>query len=204
MMQPFTTLSGVAAPLLRANIDTGTMLASRFMRSRSTDLGAKLFSDWRYHLDGTENADFILNKPPYRQSRIILGGANFGCGSSREAAVWALLRFGIRCVIAPGFGEIFTDNACQNGLLPIELADAEIQALADALTAAAEPVLSVDLESCVITAPDGSKRSFSIAPDRRIALLEGLDETSLILRHEAEIDAFQARDAASRPWLHTR
>ena len=204
MMQPFTTLTGVAAPLLRANIDTGTMIASRFMRSRSTDLGEKLFSDWRYNLDGTENADFILNKVPYRNSKIILGGPNFGCGSSREAAVWGLLRFGVRCVIAPSFGEIFFDNSCENGLLPIVLAESDVQALAESLNAASEPSLTISLENCVITAPGGLHIPFDIASDRRTSLLEGLDETSLILRYESEIDDFRGRDAVTRPWLYSR
>jgi 3-isopropylmalate/(R)-2-methylmalate dehydratase small subunit len=203
-MQSFTILTGVVAPLLRANTDTGTIIPSRFMRSRSTDLGEKMFSDWRYNLDGTENPDFILNRPPFRDSKILLGGLNFGCGSSREAAVYALLRFGITCVIAPSFGEIFTENAYQNGLLPVVLPEEQVHALADAVTAANDPVLTVDLTRCVVVAPGGQEIPFAIAEDRRAALLEGLDETSLILRYEAEIDAFRAADIAARPWLHMR
>lgn len=203
-MQSFTVLTGIAAPLLRANTDTGTIIHSRFMRSQAIDLGEKLFSDWRYNLDGAENKDFILNQPPYRQARILLGGLNFGCGSSREAAVWALLRFGVSCVIAPSFGEIFYDNALQNGLLPIVLPEPLVHALADKLSGLPEPVLTVDLVRCVIVAPDASEIGFAIAADRRAALLEGLDETSLILRYEAEIDQFRAADNAARPWLHAR
>jgi 3-isopropylmalate/(R)-2-methylmalate dehydratase small subunit len=199
-MQAFTTLTGTAAPLLRANIDTGTMIHSRFMRSTSIDLGEKLFSDWRYRLDGMEEPDFILNRQPFREAKLLLGGAAFGCGSSREAAVWALLKFGIRCVIAPSFGEIFYDNACQNGLLPIVLPACEVHALA----APPVPVLTVDLHACTITAADGSTTAFEIAADRRAALLEGLDETSLILRFENQIDDFRTADQARHPWLHAR
>jgi 3-isopropylmalate/(R)-2-methylmalate dehydratase small subunit len=199
-MQAFTTLTGVAAPLLRANVDTGTMIHSRFMRSTSIDLGDKLFSDWRYTLDGAEAPDFILNRQPFREAKILLGGLNFGCGSSREAAVWALLKFGIGCVIAPSFGEIFYDNACQNGLLPIVLPESHVRALA----AAPVPSLTVDLHTCTIITIDGSKTSFEIAADRRAALLEGLDETSLILRFAEEIDGFRAADQARHPWLYAR
>src|SRR5262249_41532193 len=125
----------------------------------------------------------------------------FGCGSSREGAVWALMRFGIRCVIAPGFGEIFFSNACQNGLLPVVLDETQTQQLADAVTAAPEPFVRVDLGRCLVTWPDGEEIPFLLAEDRRTSLLEGLDETSLILRHEAEIDEFQARLRADQPWV---
>lgn len=203
-MDSFTILTGIAAPLLRANIDTGTIIASRFMRSRSTDMGEKLFSDLRYKLDGSEVEDFILNKEPFRHARILLGGLNFGCGSSREAAVKALLRFGIRCVIAPSFGEIFFDNACQNGLLPVQLDEATVHALAAAVTAAPEPILTVDLVARTVTTPDGRATGFQFEDDRRAALLEGLDETSLVLRYELDIDDFQNAAAIARPWLHQR
>ena len=203
-MQSFTVLTGITAPLLRGNIDTGTIIPSRFMRSRSINLGERMFSDWRYNDDNSENSDFVLNREPYRKAKILLGGINFGCGSSREAAVYALLRFGVTCVIAPSFGEIFYDNACQNGLLPVVLPEEQVHALAAVLEQAAEPVLTVDLNRCVIVGPDGRELPFDIAEDRRAALLEGLDETSLILRYEGEIDAFAAADAAARPWLHAR
>ncbi len=203
-MQAFTTLTGAAAPLMRPNIDTGTIIPSRFMRSRSIDLGAKMFSDWRYALDGSENPEFVLNQPRYRNSRILLGGINFGCGSSREAAVYALMKFGVTCIIAPSFGEIFTENAYQNGLLPITLAEPRVEALAEQVEAAPEPVLTVDLTSCRITGPDGLQHEFEVPPDRRAALLEGLDETSLILRYGPDIDAFRTMDWRQRPWLHAR
>jgi 3-isopropylmalate/(R)-2-methylmalate dehydratase small subunit len=200
-MEKFTTLSGIAAPLMRANIDTGAIIAPIYMLSRSIDLGQKLFANWRYDPDGVEKADFVLNQPRYRNSQILIGGPNFGCGSSREGAVWALMRFGIRCVIAPGFGEIFFSNACQNGLLPVKLAEAETRRLADAVAAAPEPRVTVDLVRSIVTSPDGEEISFTLAEDRRTSLLEGLDETSLILRHEDEIDAFQAQLRAEQPWV---
>lgn len=200
-MEKFTTLRGVAAPLMRANIDTGAIIAPVYMLSRSIDLGAKLFANWRFDAQGGEIPDFVLNQPRYRDARILIAGPNFGCGSSREGAVWALMRFGIRCVIAPSFGEIFYSNACQNGLLPVTLADNEVQALADAVSAAPEPQLSVNLVTCRIDPPAGEAIGFTLAPDRRAALLEGLDETTLILRHEGEIDEFQRQARADRPWL---
>lgn len=203
-MESFTILTGVAAPLLRGNIDTGTLIASRYLRSRSIDLGAMLLGDWRYTLDGMPLADFVLNRAPYAQAKILLAGPNFGCGSSREAAVWALLKFGIRSVIAPSFGEIFYDNAFQNGLLPVEQSEHAVHALAAAVEAAPQPILTVDLERCVIVTPDGGELDFTVADDRRLSMLEGLDETSLVLRHEADIDRFAAADAAARPWLHQR
>jgi 3-isopropylmalate/(R)-2-methylmalate dehydratase small subunit len=186
---------------MRTNIDTGAIIAPVFMLSRSIDLGAKLFSNWRYTMDGAEIPDFVLNQPRYRKAQILLAGPNFGCGSSREGAVWALMRFGIRCVIAPSFGEIFYSNACQNGLLPVTLPEATVHQLAEAMTAALEPVLTVDLNRCVVQPPSGAEISFAIAGDRRLSFLEGLDETSLILRHEDEIDAFQQRARAAQPWL---
>jgi 3-isopropylmalate/(R)-2-methylmalate dehydratase small subunit len=200
-LQKFTTLRGIAAPLMRANTDTGAIIAPVYMLSRSIDLGQKLFSNWRYELDGREKADFVLNQPRYRKSEILVAGPNFGCGSSREGAVWALMRFGIRCVIASGFGEIFFSNACQNGLLPVRLTEAECQRIASAIEAAPEPLLTVDLVRCMVALPDGEEIAFTLAEDRRMSLLEGLDETSLILRHENEIDAFQSQLRAAQPWL---
>jgi 3-isopropylmalate/(R)-2-methylmalate dehydratase small subunit len=143
----------------------------------------------------------VLNQPRYRKAQILIAGLNFGCGSSREGAVWALMRFGIRCVIAPSFGEIFYSNACQNGLLPVTLAESQVRALADDVSAAPEPIVTVDLVRSVIEPPFGAAIGFNLAADRRSAFLEGLDETSLILRHEAEIDDFQRRARAEQPWL---
>ncbi len=201
-MDAFTVLTGPAAPLLRKNIDTGTIIALRFLRSKSIDLGASVFADWRYTADGAEIPEFVLNQPRYRRAKILVAGANFGCGSSREAAVWALYRFGIRCVIAPSFGEIFFDNACENGLLPVVLPEAQVERIGAAIEAAATPDLTVDLEQCRVTLPDGAAVGFAVPADRRSALLEGLDETSLILRHAEEIDRFRAGAAVERPWLY--
>lgn len=200
-MEKFTTLEGIAAPLMRANIDTGAIIAPIYMLSRSIDLGQKLFANWRYAADGAEVPDFVLNQPRYRKSQILVAGPNFGCGSSREGAVWALMRFGIRCVIAPGFGEIFFSNACQNGLLPVRLSESETERLAEAVMAAPEPIVTVDLVRCIVVSPGGEEVSFALAEDRRMSLLEGLDETSLILRHENEIDAYQAHLRVERPWV---
>jgi 3-isopropylmalate/(R)-2-methylmalate dehydratase small subunit len=200
-MEQFTTLTGIAAPLMRANIDTGAIIAPVFMLSRSFDLGAKLFSNWRYTLDGAEVPDFVLNQPRYRKAQILLAGPNFGCGSSREGAVWALMRFGIRCVIAPGFGEIFYSNACQNGLLPVTLPDDVVQTLANDVAEALEPLVTVDLRRRTLCGPSGEEIAFVFAEDRRTSFLEGLDETSLILRYESEIDAYQARLREAQPWI---
>lgn len=200
-MEAFTVVTGLAAPMLRKNIDTGVIIATRYLRSKSTDLGASLFADWRYQPDGTEIAEFALNQPRYRKAGILVAGANFGCGSAREAAVWALARFGIRCVIAPSFGEIFFDNACENGLLPVVLPEADVAQIAAMLETANDPSLTVDLQECRVVLPDGRRFAFDVAPDRRASLLEGLDETSLILRYADEIDGFRAEAAAERPWL---
>ena len=200
-MEKFTRLQGVAAPLMRANIDTGAIIAPIYMLSRSIDLGQKLFANWRYEPDGAEKPDFVLNQPRYRKSAILIAGPNFGCGSSREGAVWALMRFGIRCVIAPSFGEIFFSNACQNGLLPVTLDERQTCRLADTVIAAPDPIATVDLVRCTVTSPQGDEVSFKLAEDRRMSLIEGLDETSFILRHEHEIDAYQARLRIEQPWV---
>jgi 3-isopropylmalate/(R)-2-methylmalate dehydratase small subunit len=201
-MEKFTTLTGIAAPMMRANIDTDAISPAAAGRSIATDLGAMLFANWRYDADNQEIPEFILNRPPFRQSRIIVAGANFGCGSSRERAVWALMRFGIGCVIAPSFGEIFYDNAFQNGLLPVRLAAADCAALGAALSQAKEPVMTVDLVRCVVERPDGPAIPFALAPERRMALLEGLDEIAVILRMEASVDEFQRTDHRLRPWIY--
>jgi 3-isopropylmalate/(R)-2-methylmalate dehydratase small subunit len=201
-MQTFTTVKGFAAPLMLPNINTDAMSPMIAGRSLSADIGALLFANWRYGADGKENPDFILNKPPFRESKVLIAGANFGCGSSRERAVWALMRFGIRCVIAPSFADIFYDNAFQNGLLPLVLPAADCASLADAVTRATEPVVSVDLVQCRLEGPDGRTVAFSVPAERRTALLEGLDEIQVILRMEGDIDAFQTEDRLRRPWIY--
>ena len=201
-MQAFTTVSGIVAPLIVPNITTDAMSPMIAGRSASADLGALLFANWRYRSDGSEIAEFVLNKAPFRESKFLLAGQNFGCGSSRERAVWALLRFGIRCVIAPSFADIFYDNAFQNGLLPVVLAPDDFVILADAVCQVKEPVVTVDLERGVVLSPDGREITFAIPAERRTALLEGLDEIQVILRMQFDIDAFQAADRQTRPWIY--
>jgi 3-isopropylmalate/(R)-2-methylmalate dehydratase small subunit len=199
-MQPFTIVRGVAAPMPIDNIDTDAITPSAAGRSAASDLGAMLFNNSRYQPDGSENPDFVLNQLKYRHSEILVAGRNFGCGSSRERAVWALQKFGIRCVIAPSFADIFYSNSFQNGLLPVILPLPEWQALLDSL-AASDAIVTVDLLECRITAPSG-QYGFSVSPERRLALLEGLDEVDLMLRFDSDIEAFERVDRTRRPWLY--
>lgn len=175
-------------------------------RSTSVDLGKMMFNNWRYNLDGSEIPEFILNRPPFRQSQILVAGANFGCGSSRERAVWALLRFGIRCVIAPSFADIFRENAYQNGLLPVVIGADDCAALGTALAHApkdgCEPQITVDLERCVVRLLDGRELSFDVPAERRAALLQGLDEIDVILGMESAIANFQKMDREQHPWIY--
>ncbi len=167
------------------------------------DLGAKLFADWRYAADGNEKA-VVLNQPRYRRSRILVAGKNFGCGSSREMAVWALMRFGIKCVIAPSFSDIFTENSFQNGLLPVVLSESAVESIAKLLEGTRAPELTVDLTQCRVDLPDGQSLVFSISDERRTAMLEGLDELGQLLRYKDRIDAFQSQDRQARPWIYNR
>jgi 3-isopropylmalate/(R)-2-methylmalate dehydratase small subunit len=201
-METFTTVTGIAAPLLMPNINTDAMSPMIAGRSLAADIGKLLFANWRYHPDGSEIADFVLNRAPFRDAKILVAGPNFGCGSSRERAVWALMRFGIRCVIAPSFADIFYDNAFQNGLLPLTLPPAEHAAFTEAVTQVQEPIVTVDLERCLLTGPDGRSLGFTVPAERRTALLEGLEEIAVILRMEGDIDAFQAKDRHERPWIY--
>jgi 3-isopropylmalate/(R)-2-methylmalate dehydratase small subunit len=200
-MEKFTILTGVAAPMRADNITTDAMSPTAAGKSAATDLGAMLFANDRYRSDGSESPDFILNRAPYRDSKFIVAGGNFGCGSSRERAVWALMRFGIRAVLAPSFAEIFRDNAYQNGLLPVALSHADWAALADGLQRAAHPTLTVDLVRRVVQGPDAHAMPFEIPAERREALLNGLDEISFILTMQSDIDAYQARERSARPWV---
>lgn len=201
-MEPFTTVTGIAAPMMMPNINTDAMSPMAAGRSTSADLGAMLFANWRYNLDGTEIPEFVLNRPPFRHSKIIVGGANFGCGSSRERAVWALMRFGIRCVIAPSFADIFRENAFQNGLLPVAIDAGDCTALGAELEHTAQPLVTVDLERCEVREPGGRVLSFAVPAERRMALLQGLDEIDVILRMDADIEAFQRADREQRPWIY--
>ncbi|MBI5912797.1 MAG: 3-isopropylmalate dehydratase small subunit [Betaproteobacteria bacterium] len=206
-MEKFTTLAGIAAPMMVPNIDTDAIIPVEQMKALDADFGRCLFFNQRYRLDGSDNPDFLLNRPPYRKAKILVAGENFGCGSSREHAVWALVSFGIRCVIAPSFGDIFYNNSFKNGLLPVQLPANVVDALAVRIEADANPdslPVIVDLEACTVHGPgtDGPIIAFDIDPERREALLEGLDEIGITLKHEAQIAAFQARDAAQRPWVY--
>lgn len=201
-MEPFTVVTGIAAPMMMPNINTDAITPMAAGRSTSVDLGKMLFNNWRYNLDGSEIPEFILNRPPFRQSKILVAGANFGCGSSRERAVWALLRFGIRCVIAPSFADIFRDNSYQNGLLPVVIGAADCAALGAALEHARDPQVTVDLERCVVRALDGREIAFNVPAERRAALLAGLDEIEVILSMETDIANFQRADRDARPWIY--
>lgn len=203
-MEKFTAVKGIAASFRQENIDTDAIIPASYLRSLTSDLGAGLFGRSRYDAGGKENPDFILNRPPFRDSRVVVAGANFGCGSSREGAVWALLRFGVRCVIAPSFGDIFFENAFKNGLLPVILPEHEVRSLLDYLAATNDPTLAVDLKRCVVETPQGRSIPFAIPPARRAALLEGLDEIGQTLQHGADIAAFQTMDGTKRPWIHAR
>jgi 3-isopropylmalate/(R)-2-methylmalate dehydratase small subunit len=205
MAKPFTKLTAIAAPIMRTNIDTDVIIRIERIVGNSVrgTLGKWGFGSLRYLPDGSENPEFILNREPYRQAEILITGPNFGCGSSREAAVWSLQEMGIRAIIGSGFGDIFFANCFQNGILPI-VVDKEI---VDGLAVEVENTqgagrIGVDLHEQTITSPSGVRHSFEIDPRRRAGLLEGLDEIALTLRREHEIQAFQASDRAERPWIH--
>ncbi|MEM9289825.1 MAG: 3-isopropylmalate dehydratase small subunit [Pseudomonadota bacterium] len=197
-MTPFTVHTGVAAPILRVNIDTDAIIPSREMKTVSkAGLADGLFAGWRYDKPGsrTPNPDFVLNHPDFAETTVLLAGENFGCGSSREHAVWALDEYGIRCVIAPTFGAIFYNNCIKNGILPIELPDETIRTLAEqVMTGPQEKQLRIDLEEKTVTAPDGEALTFEIADTHREMLLEGLDSIDMTLKLLPDIEAFEAAD----------
>jgi 3-isopropylmalate/(R)-2-methylmalate dehydratase small subunit len=195
-MEKFTLLSGVAAPLDMINVDTDMIIPKQFLKTTErTGLAKGLFHEMR------AGGDFVLDKPAYRDAKILVAGANFGCGSSREHAAWALLDFGIRCVIAPSFADIFKSNCLKNGILPIELAQAHIDALMDDASRGANAIVSVDLEKQEIRGPDGGCVHFDIDPIARERLLGGIDDIALSLRHADEIGAFEAQRKIQAPWL---
>jgi 3-isopropylmalate/(R)-2-methylmalate dehydratase small subunit len=189
---------------MRQNVDTDLIIRiERLVSGKRTDLGPYCFESLRFKADGSTDTDCILNRPPYDRASILLAGANFGCGSSREHAVWALMDLGYRCVIAPSFGEIFFNNCFQNGMLPICLPMESVQSIADDV--AIDPgrrLMEVDLLATTVTAASGVKMNFDIDPLQRQSLLEGEDQVALSLRHHAEISAFQARDRLRRPWVY--
>jgi 3-isopropylmalate/(R)-2-methylmalate dehydratase small subunit len=201
-MDKFTTLTGVAAPLPLINVDTDMIIPKQFLKTiKRTGLGVNLFDEMRYRDDGSENPDFVLNKPAWRETQILVAGDNFGCGSSREHAPWALLDFGIRCVIAPSFADIFYNNCFKNGILPIKLPQEEVDKLMDDAGRGANAVLTVDLENQVITGPDGGAIAFDVDPFRKRCLMEGLDDIGLTMEKADAIDAFEAKRAQREPWL---
>ena len=203
-MQAFTVLEGVAAPLMRPNINTDIIIRIERLRDLESDkLGPYAFESWRYRPDGSEDPAFVLNKPQYRQARIMIAGDNFACGSSREAAVWALQAFGIRAVIAPSFGTIFFSNCFQNGVLPVMLPPKVVDELAAEVEATqGKGRVTIDLHRCVVISPSGKEAAFTIDAMLRQGMLEGLDQIELTRAREPQIAAFQARDRASYPWIY--
>ncbi|MGF1608389.1 MAG: 3-isopropylmalate dehydratase small subunit [Kiloniellales bacterium] len=200
-MDKFTTLTGVAAPLPMVNVDTDMIIPKQFLKTiKRTGLAAGLFYELRVDEQG-QAKDFVLDKPAYRDAKILVTGANFGCGSSREHAPWALLDFGIRCIIAPSFADIFYNNCFKNGILPIALPQEQVDLLMDDALRGANAVITVDLEKQVITGPDGGSIAFEIDPFRKHCLLNGLDDIGLTLQQAAAIDRFEDRRAHSQPWL---
>jgi len=201
-MQPFTKLTAVAAPLELANIDTDKIIPARFLRRLREPGYEKLaFHDIRYDADGNDRPDFVLNQAPYRAAKILVAGANFGCGSSREAAVYVLYDYGIRSVIAPSFGDIHYGNELQNGMLPVLLPDATCQKLRRQLREEPGAKISVDLEAQTVTGPDGAVYRFAIDANHKERLLQGLDDIGLVMQNIKEIEAFETRHHAALPWL---
>ncbi len=201
-MQKFDKLSGVAAPMDIMNIDTDMIIPKQFLKTiKRSGLGANLFFEMRFDNDGGEISDFILNQPAYRGSEIIVAGDNFGCGSSREHAPWALLDFGIRCVISTSFADIFYNNCFKNGILPIMVSAADRDALMADARDAENPNLSIDLEAQTITRPNGPVISFEIDPFRKQCLLDGLDDIGLTLEKSAKIESYETGRKQSHPWL---
>lgn len=203
-MEPFTRITGIAAPLPRINVDTDQIMPLKWCLSISkTGFGKGLFGHWRYRADGSDNVDFVLNQPAYRGAVILVAGANYGCGSSREAAVWGHREFGIRAIVAPSFAAIFQENCFKNGVLPATLPEATVERLLARLAERPGATMTVDLVAQTIAGPDGV-HGFTVDPARRAALLEGLDDIGETLRHGEAIAAFQAADRARRPWAWPR
>ncbi|PAU98828.1 3-isopropylmalate dehydratase small subunit [Paracoccus salipaludis] len=201
-MDKFTTLTGIAAPMPLVNIDTDMIIPKQFLKTiHRSGLGKNLFDEMRYFPDGTENPAFVLNKPAYRDAQIIVAGDNFGCGSSREHAPWALLDYGIRCVISTSFADIFYNNCFKNGILPIVLPPDAVEALMKDAENGANARLTVDLESQTVTGADGTAYPFEMDPHRKHCLLNGLDDIGLTMEKAPAIEAYEARIAQSQPWV---
>lgn len=201
-MTPFTSLKAVAAPLPMINVDTDIIIPKQFLKTiKRTGLGVHAFNDIRYNEDGTEKNDFVLNRPAYRHAQILLTGENFGCGSSREHAPWALLDFGFRCIIAPSFADIFYNNCFKNGILPIVLEKEKIDELMEEAKENPDANIEVDLKTQTITRGNKFSFSFDIDPFRKCCLMEGLDDIGLTLQKQSDIDAFENQDKEKRSWL---
>jgi 3-isopropylmalate/(R)-2-methylmalate dehydratase small subunit len=204
-MQKFTTLRGVAAPLPMVNVDTDMIIPKQFLKTvERTGLGKGLFYELRHTPDGKPKPGFVLDQPAYRKASILVAGENFGCGSSREHAPWALLDAGIRCVIAPSFADIFHNNCYKNGILPIKLPQDQVEALMEDAGRGANAVFTIDLEKQEITRPDGGVISFTIEPFRRHCLLNALDDIAMSLEKEPDIGRFEGKQRLNQPWLYAR
>ncbi|MEN8196191.1 MAG: 3-isopropylmalate dehydratase small subunit [Pseudomonadota bacterium] len=200
-MEKFNTLTGVAAPLNMVNVDTDMIIPKQFLKTiKRTGLKDGLFSEMRWDENGNSK-NFVLDQPPYQKARILVTGDNFGCGSSREHAPWALLDFGIRCVIAPDFADIFYNNCFKNGILPIKLPQEQVDMLMEDAAKGANATMTVDLEAQEITRPDGEKIHFGVDSFRKHCLLNGLDDIGLTLQKEDKIDSFEAKRKDTQPWL---
>ncbi|MFC4168892.1 3-isopropylmalate dehydratase small subunit [Teichococcus aestuarii] len=202
-MDAFTKLTGIAAPLPMANVDTDKIIPARFLKTIArTGLGKSLFANLRYNEDGSENPDFVLNQEPYRRAEVLIAHENFGCGSSREHAPWALLDFGIRCVIAPDFADIFHNNSFKNGILPVRLPRAVCDQLMEDARMGENARITIDLERQVVVRPNGEEIPFEIDPLRRHLLLNGLDDIGQTMQRAPVIDGFEAKQRAAQPWLY--
>ena len=201
-MDKFTTLTGIAAPMPLVNIDTDMIIPKQFLKTiKRSGLGVNLFDEMRYDRDGNEIADFVLNQPAYRQTEILVAGDNFGCGSSREHAPWALLDFGIRCVISTSFADIFFNNCFKNGILPIALPQEAVDVLMEDARKGANARMTVDLESQTVSTSDGQEFHFDIDPFRKHCLLNGLDDIGLTMEKAPAIQTFEDQMAQARPWI---
>ena len=203
-MQPFTMLTAIAAPLPLVNVDTDKIIPARWLKTiKRTGLGVALFETLRYRDDGSEKEDFVLNREPYRRAEILIVGENFGCGSSREHAPWALLDFGIRCVIAPSFADNFFNNCFKNGILPVVLPPEQVEILMREANEAKDPTFTVNLERQEVRRPPGNEVfTFEVDPFRKHCLLNGLDDVGQTLQKAKKIDGFEARQRAAQPWLY--
>jgi 3-isopropylmalate/(R)-2-methylmalate dehydratase small subunit len=200
-MTPFTTLTGIAAPMPLVNIDTDMIIPKQFLKTiKRSGLGKNLFDEMRYTADGAEIPGFVLNQPAYRQAEILVAGDNFGCGSSREHAPWALLDFGIRCVISTSFADIFFNNCFKNGILPIVLPQEAVDVLMADARKGANARMTIDLPAQTVTTSDGQSFAFEVDPHRKHCLINGLDDIGLTLEKAAAIDAFEKRAATLQPW----